>query len=354
MKLKKALLVIFCALFFATCAFFSLGIFIPGASNAAEGAGKAPSFIVDGHINRNVGNEFETWFSKSFAYRGKVVSLFSAFKAEVFGTGNDQVVVGKDGFLFFKDTVNSYTSVEPMTDEEISDAANALLNLEKYAEEHGAKFIFAAAPNKATVYSDKMPDRYVRNEGGTDLDRLYKELDDKGVEYIDLRPLLREASEKELVYHKRDTHWNGLGAYKAFSAIGERMGFDVPDFGQVIYTEDFEGDLDSLLYPGETKYDEDYVFDYTDRYIFTSSYTNEMNMSISSRGAGKGKVLIFRDSFANALIPMVSSTFAESQFERANPYKIDLLQKYEADYVIVLIAERNISTLIGADGRISD
>ena len=350
-KIKKILLALFVVLFIGSCAFFSLGMIIPGSVNAAEGAGKFPSLISDGKINSDFGDEFEAWFSKSFAYRGKIVDAFSYFRENVFKTGNDQVLVGRDGFLFFKDTVDSYTGLDPMTDDEISAAADALLNLQNYAKEHGASFIFAPAPNKATVYSDKMPGRYVKCTGETDLDRLFEALDSRGVGYVDLREPLIKAAGSALVYHKRDTHWNGLGAATAFEDIAGRLGVTVPDFGEPLTVHDFEGDLDALLYPGHTAYDDDMTYDFTGRFVYTSAYSNPMNMSISTRGEGSGKALVFRDSFGNALIPIIASSFGEVKFERANPYRIDLLNEFDADHVVLIIAERNISDLIGCDGR---
>ena len=353
-KLKKILLILFVALFFAVCAFFAIGMLIPGASSAAEGAGEMPRLVADGRINSDFGDQFEAWFSKSFALRGKVVDAFTAFRAKVTSTGNDQVIVGRDGFLFFEDTVASYTGSDPMTDGEISAAAQSLCNMQEYAAAHGADFLFVCAPNKATVYSDMMPDRYVKCAGDTDFDRLFAALDRLGVNSLDLRGLLCEKAESELVYHRRDTHWNGLGAKYAFDAMMERLGVTVPDFGEAAVTHDFEGDLDSLLYPGHTEYDDDVTYDLSDKYVFTSAYTNPMNLSISTRGAGEKKALFFRDSFGNAIIPYAASSFAEVRLERANPYRIDLLEEYGADCVIVIIAERNIRDLIGSDGRIAD
>ncbi|MDD6878693.1 MAG: hypothetical protein PUD59_00475 [bacterium] len=353
-KIKRILLIVFIALFFAACAFFAVGIVIPGASVAAEGAGKAPALFSDGKINSDFGDEFEGWFSKSFAFRGKVVDLFTSFRAKVFKTGNDQVIIGEDDFLFFADTVDSYTGQNTMTDDEISAAAESLCELQKYAEAHGCGFLFVCAPNKATVYPDMMPDRYIKCAGDTDLDRLYCSLEEKGVNFADLRGVLAEHASDELIYHKRDTHWNGLGAKYAFDEIMETLGVTVPDFGEASAVHDFEGDLDSLLYPGHVACDDDVVYDLSGRYIFTSAYSNPMNMSISTRGAGEGKALIFRDSFGNAIIPYAASTFAEVKFERASPYRIDLLEEYDADCVIVLIAERNIRDLIGSDARVQN
>ncbi len=349
--MKKIAKIIYCAAFFALCAFFSLGMLIPGSSGAEEDSSSAPRLIEDGAVNSDFGDEFENWFSKNFAFRSETVSAFSRIREKIFSTGNDQVTVGKDGFLFFNDSLTTYTGASPMSDEDVEKAADALAAMSDYAKSHGARFIFTAAPNKATVYPEKLPDRFSAAPSD-DLSRLQAELDERGVEYVDLRPALLNAKNTKILYHKRDTHWNGYGAYIAFSEIARAAGIAEPDLGEFKESFDFEGDLDRLLYPGETRYDINFSPDFEGKFIFTSSYSTPMDLTISTRGAGDVSVLMFRDSFANALIPYFASSCREVTFERANPYRIDLLEKNGADIVIVETAERNLSDLISSDARI--
>jgi hypothetical protein len=51
-------------------------------------------------------------------------------------------------------------------------------------------------------------------------------------------------------------------------------------------------------------------------------------------------------SFGSALIPYISAACSEVRYERAVPYRIDMLQQFPADWVIVEIAERNLPVLI--------
>ena len=70
--MKKVALSVFCVGFFVVCAFFSLGMLIPGASGAAEGAGEVPTPLYraeDGslRVREHFGDDFETYFAKNFA-----------------------------------------------------------------------------------------------------------------------------------------------------------------------------------------------------------------------------------------------------------------------------------------------
>ena len=352
--MKRILQILFCVLFFGTCLFFSLGMMIPGASEAAEGDVTMPSLMKDGSPNEDFADEFEDYFTKSFAYRSYVVDAYASLKVGLFGEGNDQVIVGRDDFLFFAETLDDYVGKNKMTDDEINAAADSLLAFYEYARARGTGFLFLCAPNKNHVYGEYMPARYVADDQPTDLDRLYAALDERGVPYADLRTPLADGKAEALLYHKRDTHWNGQGARVAYETTADALGFPSLDFDSLtaVESDTFEGDLDTLLFPGRTMYDDDSTYDFDGLFVYTSAYSTPMDMQITTRGGGSGKLLMFRDSFANALIPLFASSFAECRFERAIPFRADLLESYSADYMIIEIAERNIHNLIGADERI--
>ncbi len=357
--------VLFTAAFFGLCVFFSLGMLLPGAADAAD-SGDMPSLLVDGTVSDTWRDDFEEWFSKHFAYRDVLVDAFSVLKEKVFHTGNDQVLVGRDGFLFFRETLPDYTGSAPMTDEELTAAADALKRLSDYAEAHGADFVFLCAPNKNTVYPEKMPSLPARtaDPDASNLSRLLPLLDERGVVYADVRPLLAEAKKDRLVYHRRDTHWNNEGARIAAAAVYGTAGREVPEpltrISEAV-RHDFQGDLDSLLYPKKPRYDDEYVLMTDEGYKTVAGASSLMSLDIRTENAladaDASDVLMFRDSFGSALIPYFASTAASARSHRAVPYRIDFLEE-TADgdsprLVVIEIAERNLRSLIGSDERIS-
>ena len=55
---------------------------------------------------------------------------------------------------------------------------------------------------------------------------------------------------------------------------------------------------------------------------------------------------MFRDSFGNALLPLLAEQYATATFSRALPFALDLTEIEGADTVIVEIVERNLQNLL--------
>ncbi len=344
--MKKILIYIFISIFFAMCVFFSLGLVLKDAS--ADDVAPPPKLVIYGKINSKIGGEFEEWFSKNFAFSKDLTDIYADIKLKLFDEGNDQVVAGRDGFLFFSDTVPDFVGSELLTDGEIDEIADALSELASALDSSGTKLLFICAPNKNSIYPEKMPSNYIYNGESRDIDRLYTALSKRGVEYIDLRDVLAVAKETTLIYHKRDTHWNGEGARIATEAALLSLGVTPVDLSAREKTTvyDFDGDLDALLYPKKKLYDENVVYDFAGLYVYTSAFSTAMDMVITTRGGGEGRLLMYRDSFGSAMLPYLASSFRESKLLRGTPYDISEIERYSPDYVIIEIAERNIRELM--------
>ena len=160
-------------------------------------------------------------------------------------------------------------------------------------------------------------------------------LETSGFSFIDLRDVLTETSTPGLWY-LTDHHWTTDGAYEAYAALGSTLGytpFPKDDFLRVVATDSFKGTsyAASGMYwrPGEEislfRYDNDetfevnidgkpsslkgfYDFSAPDRgqgyEIFLGG--NFARMTIHDPNEAKPTLLLFKDSFANALIPFLS------------------------------------------------
>lgn len=303
-------------------------------------------------FNDNFPEDAEAYLSDHFAFKPQLVTADAILKKTLFGESvSDQVIIGKDGWLFFQPTLKDYLKVSVLSDNEIYRISKTLQLQKEYLKRRGISFVFAVAPNKASVYPEYMPDRYHTAGKQNNFEKLCVQFEKDGFSYLNLHTVLR-GGETQL-YHKLDSHWNNLGAMIAYRAmISEIVKADpelsLPDYSDATYTKQkiWDGDLSQMLYPALAEKDEQLVYDIGKTYSSARPIRSMEDLLINtSSETGSGELLMFRDSFANALIPFLSGGFAKATYSRAIPYEYTLLSE-NTDVVIFEIVERNLVNIL--------
>lgn len=342
--MKKAFLWIFLLLFCILCLIPGVGMALGGPAEAAanEQLAQAPQWKAgDGSVNLNFLSDLTAWVDDSFFLRRELISLDRWLTGNVLATsGEDAVVLGKDGWLFYEPTVADYTGTGGLTEQELRRAAHNLSLMAEYCRENGKEFLFVVAPNKNSLYGQYMPD-YGVQAGQRDAQRLYSLLDARDVPYADLFAAFGE--QDEVLYFAHDSHWNSRGAALGADVINAAFGVQT-----AFYDGDFSaeaahtGDLYAMLYPGFSDPETDPVYGGELSYQFTGRATQPDAITLETAGQGSGRLLAYRDSFGNLLYPYLAHSYAAARFSRSVSY--DLTQ--EADFVLVELVERNLSYLV--------
>ena len=138
-----------------------------------------------------------------------------------------RVRVGRGGYLFLGDddgaVMAKTTGAWRVPDGLIADQAQRLARLDARIAAADAQFLAVIAPNKHSVYPDKLP-ADVTPAGRTVTDDLAAEASARDVPLLDLRPAMRRAREGAQAYLRTDTHWTYASAAAAYEAIMERLG----------------------------------------------------------------------------------------------------------------------------------
>ncbi|HIS00322.1 MAG TPA: hypothetical protein IAA74_01825 [Candidatus Excrementavichristensenella intestinipullorum] len=290
----------------------------------------------EGGLNAGFAQQFEDWLCHRFAFREPLVRLNALLNYRLLATSpNDQVIVGKNGFLYYADTLPDYTGEGRLSPEELALMGEHLSLLAQGLEEQGAHLYVAIAPNKATIYPDGMPDPYPRDPGAGNIRLLEAVCRDLPLTWVDLVTPLEEAARQGQVYYRTDTHWNQLGAYAAARAILDATGAGpiVPcsAAGEAQYAQ---GDLARLMgltgalgesAPCLTPQEPLPQADYSQRYVRVE-------------GQGQGALLVLRDSFGTGVAPYLAQAYGESAFRWEIPFEV----VPPCDDVVLLIAQRNL------------
>ena len=314
-----------------------------------------PALMENGRFNTAFFDGVGDYLADRFTLRAQLVEMQGDLKGAFGVSSEEDVILGTDGWLYFDKTMPDYMGETTLTAVQAERLQKVGDLMAEYAESHGAAFALTVVPNKATVYPDhlpyycRVPDSYaVTKPGCEDLTPLYV-LNQQLVNrdwYVDMHAAL--TAEKGLqLYHKRDSHWNNLGARVGYDALMAAVGGKAGAYADTPYTIQsvWDGDLDKLL--GSSKKDEQAVWQTDFTYAYTSRFRTEEDILITTACAdGEGHLVMFRDSFANALLPLLAQQYATATFSRALPFALDLTEIEGADTVIVEIVERNLSNLL--------
>ncbi|MBM6823124.1 hypothetical protein H5986_10705 [Fusobacterium mortiferum] len=159
---------------------------------------------------------------------------------------------------------------------------------------------------------------------------------------------------KSLLYWKTDTHWNEYGGLIGYTSLVSEIQKDFPDIEIISENKlDFReetratGDLLNMLSIENKQYENVY---YMVPHLKLRKFVYEKNEGVKgviTKSEKKYKVLVFRDSFTDAMLPYLSETFGEVEYiwnHNFNSYQ-DKIREYKPDIVIHEVVERYIDVL---------
>jgi alginate O-acetyltransferase complex protein AlgJ len=158
----------------------------------------------------------------------------------IFKQGNDRVLVGRDGFLFFRKEVDmiggeGFLSRRPDSPRRGSERRGentspgpvaAIVDTGRQLRARGIPLLFVPIPAKPTLYPERVWPGYPVEAGpawNRDRDRFLSALEGSGVDCLDVTEDLWRAKPEGEVFLRLDTHWSPLGLRVAADRIAGRL-----------------------------------------------------------------------------------------------------------------------------------
>lgn len=357
-KFSKAVMLVFVVLVFAAllvpliCMSFAKTEHLSGSTELAP----EPALITDSGLpNTNILADTGKYFEDHFAFRPQFVTANAILHYTLFNdTATSQVISGNNGYMFYSATLDDYFVKNQLSDNQLKIIAYNLSLVQQYCEEHGSTFCFMVCPNKNSVYAKYMPANYLSGDDEHNVQRLIPYLDGYGVNYCNLFDVINSQDNNQL-YLKTDSHWNNKGALYATNKILQMYNKNQINETTWQTRNDFDGDLFAMTFPSIVGTEEQY---------YLSGYNNEPEttgnkwhytkggsvedsiVSTKSDTTNDGSSLyMYRDSFANALIPYLGSEFSKATFSKLIPYDLTQAVVEKSKNVIIERAERQLSYL---------
>ena len=347
-----------------------------------------PKFSPDGFVSGKFTSDFVKYYSDQFIFRDVFVGAKTMFSYAFLINENKGAIIAKDGYIIQRFDKYSEKSIAEKSsselggdltfDENMANIKNNCGYVEKFAQNigPGINITFAVPPRKIDVMTNKLPAFFPVDRNEAYFDQLRQYTDSRI--YFDLLGALKPHNE-EYIYYKTDHHWTTLGAFLAYGALGEKMGYEplpIEDFDIETASDDFYGVTWSKtgakwISPDRIEYyrtkGEDDIFvteihganpktlkgfydleklETKDKY---SSFLGGINSHISIYMPPSGfrrKLLLVADSFGGALVPFLARHFdielIDTRFFDDKIY--DFIDEHGITDILILHNMENLST----------
>lgn len=328
---------------------------IPGNKKAVK-PGITLASLLDGSYMEDYGNYFTERFWGRGAFRGLNFSMQTMFgKRE-----SEGIYKGNGRYLLEEIAAPDEKAMEE--------------NIRKIQELAGTYYqtpvYVMLAPNAAYIQPEKLPAYAVVRDQKKQFDDVKERLG-AGINWIDVSKALLKHSDEEL-YYRTDNNWTSLGAFYGYEALAAEMGLDTskaPELTPYVVNNDFIGSLaqksgygkgyedsvtiyapknmkDSVkILMTDMDTDKKYatLYDSTklekeDKYSLFLGGNSGM-LDIKTTADTTDRLLIFKDSYANCLIPFLTPYYREIVAVDASIYEgniQEIMQKAKFTSILFL------------------
>jgi len=327
-------------------------------------------------LNNNI--ELNKFNKKNLFSTDNIESFINYFFYKNFqiSLNKSQVIIGKDEFLFlgnkYAEVLDKTQGIYKYSEKDIDIWTNKLKNIQTWYEDRGIKFVIVIAPNKHSIYKEKLPD-WMNYNGRTITDDIANYSEKKGIKLLDIRKRLKEKKDTQL-YFTTDTHWNNKGSAIAYEETIRYINniyktkYKTPKY-EFLKTHRRSGDLAAFLKIGSVlpKYLEsnyNFVFEkesnvchgYINNKKIIEKCSNKKNprmginrndqYMINKSSLNKDKLLLICDSFGGANSKLYNETFNtiwKFHYNHINGSKLsDFVFKHKPDIIIYQVVERSL------------
>jgi hypothetical protein len=255
-------------------------------------------------------------------------------------SGEEQVIVGRNGWLYFNEEMPAYFGGNADT-AAIDALCGSVERLSFALAARDIKLIILIAPNKNSIYPEYMAYNYIKSNAESTANIINERLSKSGVTVLDAFSVLQNNKEN-ILYHKTDTHWNARGALLIYNELMALL--DAPHetySGAKWETVSAVGDL-TKLYRWSARAEEDGTAPIIERSYRASRPITNLDMADirTTSPANSLRLLIVRDSFGESLFPYIANNTGSLTYLRTAPSDISLILSQDA--IVIEIVERNV------------
>lgn len=289
-----------------------------------------PVFTLSSVTSGKFMKDFESYLTDQFPIRDKIISFKTFIDRSVGKKEENGVLIGKNGFLFEQQTGYDSKNVKALTSA-----------ISKFSTDNKSlKQAFLLSPNSTYVLSDLLPSGIEPQSQKKQLDAVRKRLSQSKLSWVDCAAVFDARKDKTELFYRTDHHWTTKAAYLAFKELAGTWNFSLKNTKYEMYSvsDTFQGTLASSSGVGSstdeiricipTKPAISYVVSFESSSKKTATFFDKEKLNqknqyevflggnydkviISTSADTDNTLLLFKDSYANCMLPMLTPFFSK-------------------------------------------
>ena len=320
---SRAVDIVLLGLLFAVMLALSLWVWLAPHSEFSERENRHLQTLEGLFTSDNLTSDIADMYADQFPFRTARVEAKAYFELAGLKMENNGVILGRGGALI---TRPDYSTEER---ENIKSNAEAVARFDRVMSGAGVKVTVATAPRPVDALSKYLP--HVYSVSGNPASEL---MDAAGLDRLSL-----SVNADEYTWFKTDHHWTTLGAYYAYVALGEELGYTplpLSDFTAETVSGEFYGtvwsksgiysvpadEITLYRYAGDTDFR---VTDVASGEVYLEGLYDTSKLAVKDKysvflggdyghvrisdGQAKPTLLVVKDSYFDALAPFLARHF---------------------------------------------
>lgn len=325
-----------------------------------------PILSLKSYIDTSFSSDYEKYINDQFFLRDNWIDLKSRIEYLLGKRENNDIIFGKENYLFKKFTT--------FNDEMLENNLNSIIT---FTNNYNKEVDFFIIPNSYAIYDELTP-RYLPLVDQLSLiNSINSYLSLKSNDHINTINVAEELlkNKDDYIYYKTDHHWTSYGAYLAYLTYMDYLGLEIVDINNLekITINNFLG-----TYYNRSKYfkaDSDFITYYNilglhieidgkeklslmdlDKFKGSDKYsaflwgnnglTKVINENISEERKGSS-ILIFKDSYANSFIQFLSYNYEIIDIIDLRYFKESIrnfMKDKDYNEILIMYSFNNLST----------
>lgn len=326
-----------------------------------------PRFSMQKLVNGEYAQELDEYINDHFIFRNTWLKIESFVDIVLGKKENNNVYIGKEGYLFEKFNVTS---------DNMNNIRIATERINNFANKVQVPVYYILVPNSIYIHQDKLPDNVEVYNQDILINNMYQNM--PYTKNINVTNILKQNKDK-YIFFKTDHHMTSEGAYLVYKEFCKNANIEPMSISELeeievsneflgtfdskaqivnqeadiitIYKNDMNTNLEEVVYDNEITtsiYNEEYL-NKKDKYSYFLNGNNAKVM-VKTKVKNNKKLLVIKDSYAHIMAQFLCQDYEEIHFIDPRYYNLplsDYVEDNQIDEVLVLYNVSNIITDVG-------